>query len=163
VEKLDVFGNMRATGKITAGTGAGQGFCLGPSCITAWPTGGDNLGNRNAVGGTITNVANPANPQDAATKGYVDNKISTISLTPGPAGPSGVPGTPGAGMKFAQGNDCSACPYGSIPILLGNSCLVKNETGALFQGSDNAASVHSYGDVCNVNGLGAVRFNFWTY
>lgn len=40
-------------------------------------------GNQNADGNTITNLVNPTNPQDAATKDYVDDQVAAggISLT----------------------------------------------------------------------------------
>jgi hypothetical protein len=64
-------------------------LCLSNDCRSAWPTGGDNLGNR-VAGGTITSVSTPVNSSDAATKGYVDSKVggSNFVLTSW-AGPDG--------------------------------------------------------------------------
>jgi hypothetical protein len=146
VEKLDVIGNvmvtgnMRATGKITAGTGAGQGFCLGPSCITSWPinsAGTYTLGaNLNMSNRRITNVANPVNPQDAATKSYVDGKINTTS------------------MKYFKGYGCGACPYGVYNSGGGYSCYLTTDTGSLAVAP---------GWCAGTTGSPSLDFGFWSY
>jgi hypothetical protein len=45
--------------------------------------------------GHLSLVGNPVNPLHATTKSYVDSRISTISLTPGPQGPQGATGAQG--------------------------------------------------------------------
>jgi microcystin-dependent protein len=60
--------------------------------------------------GFLTLASNPTSALHAATKSYVDNSISTISLTPGPPGDKGDkgdqgnPGLPGTSYTFTYGN-----------------------------------------------------------
>ncbi|MCD4696361.1 MAG: hypothetical protein K8S16_09000 [Bacteroidales bacterium] len=66
-EKLEVNGNIEAT------------FFIGDGSLLTGVSGSDNLGNHTATQSLnmanygITNLLNPTNPQDAATKYYVDN------------------------------------------------------------------------------------------
>ena len=64
----------------------------------------------------ITNISDPSNPQDAATKSYVDTQISSHQLS-GPTGATGTIGPTGdAGPIGPTGSDGSTGPTGSQGI-----------------------------------------------
>ena len=85
-DRLLVDGNSQFNGTVNVGAaGTNRQICLNGPCITAWPTGADNLGNHTATqninmgGSQVTNLGNTVNPNDAATKAYVDSRVGASS------------------------------------------------------------------------------------
>lgn len=64
--KVSLNSTLTGIDKIGGGTGAGSSISFGDNTI-------------NAGGSTISNIANPTNATDAATKAYVDDKATTVA------------------------------------------------------------------------------------
>lgn len=64
--KVSLNSTLTGVDKIGGGTGAGSSISFGDNTI-------------NAGGSTISNIANPTNATDAATKQYVDDKATTVA------------------------------------------------------------------------------------
>ena len=156
----NVIGYIQANGIISAGGFLGSNLVsnVGILSLLAQQTGGDyniNLQTGGAgnvdVGGTyITSLHDPVNPQDAATKAYVDlvaqglhvhapaNLATATDLATVLAIPSGnvvynQPGPEGVGATLTfSGNSLTLLD--SVPVTSGMRLLIKNEANAVWNG-----------------------------
>ena len=134
---LNVTGNIVDSGALTISTGSGD--------MTLAPSGNVSLSNKN-----INNLAQPAQDQDAATKLYVDNAVSTSISYHQPvvaATIANLATTTGGTITYNQpngaGNGIGATltTTGSFNLIdtanvqtVGTRILVKDEANAVFNG-----------------------------
>jgi hypothetical protein len=81
-ERLDVVGNIKSSGKITADIGAGEGLCLGASCITSWLQAID-LSAACPANEFVTNIINGVATCDPATAGTDSQGLTLVGTTLG--------------------------------------------------------------------------------
>lgn len=98
-------GNIQSQGRITADVGAGEGFCLGTSCITAWPAAVDTSTFLN-TSATAQTKAGPLTVQGGFTaSGLVANTSSKVIVGGGSASPnSDVPLTVNGRVRITGGS-----------------------------------------------------------
>ena len=131
------------------GTGTTTGSITGTGALT-YTAGGSNTNVNLVPQGTgtvdvaskrITNVATPTGDTDAANKGYVDavktglnvkdaaRLATTAALTVTYAN-----GTAGVGATLTNANTLAALTIDSVPVVVGNRILVKNQATLLQNG-----------------------------
>lgn len=115
-----------------------NGITLGGVRNTSWPAGTTNY---NFNGNSISNIANPSNPQDAATKSYVDSVAAGLSPKPSVVNATTIPlpanvyvnGALGIGATLTATNNGALIVDGVTNAVL-DRILVKNEAAPANNG-----------------------------
>jgi hypothetical protein len=155
--------NVTATGNVTAGnvisntlTGSNVAVISSGNLILS-ATGNISVGNT-----YITNLANPVNLQDAATKYYVDSVATGLdpkeSVVYATASALGVPytynnGTGGVGATLTS-NLPGALTIDGNTVQAGQRVLIKNETGAFSSNTVPSAAFNGIYDVSIAGDVG---------